>query len=656
MPRWKQLVHEAHRRSLWQVLGIYLAGSWVAMQVVETLTANVGLPDWVPPFAVVLLVIGFPIVMATAFVQEGMPGRESAEGGGSALGALDGAAAVGRDPAATGPDVRPSPAATARSADSGETAAPPREQRGEDGVHHRLFTWRNAILGGVLAFALLGLVTTIYLAMRSLGIGPVGSLVARGVLEERAPIVVAEFEATDPLLARAVTEAFRVDLSQSDIVTVVEPSELHEVLVRMQRDPGVALDLEVAREVALREGFPAVIAGEVNQAGTSTVISARLISTADGEVLASYRQTAGDSTMIVPAVDGLSKRFRQRIGESLRTIRAGPPLERVTTADLAALRKYSQGAQAAAFDGDLQRAVALFQEAVALDTGFASAYRALGSVYGNMGERALSIEAYSNAFAHRDRLSERERYAAEAIYYENVTGERDKAIVAYRNQLEIAPNDHAALNNLGNNYEYLRDFARAEELFRASLEQDSGRWIPYWNAAAVQVAQGEFEEARGTIEALARTSPGSPTVFRARALLAAAGRDFGATEESLRSMRQATTGSAGATAYASSALAAVDYVHGRLEEGGRHNEEALALNVERGSPATALQNVLFAAWVELSIRDDADGAVRQVESAITEHGLDEVPVQDWGYLDLASFYAAAGRPDRARELHARRRA
>ena len=67
----KQLIAEIHRRSLWQVLGIYLAGSWIAMQVVETLTNNAGLPDWVPPFAVVLLVIGFPVVMATAFVQEG---------------------------------------------------------------------------------------------------------------------------------------------------------------------------------------------------------------------------------------------------------------------------------------------------------------------------------------------------------------------------------------------------------------------------------------------------------------------------------------------------------------------------------------------------------------------------------------------------------
>ncbi len=76
----KKLIHEAHRRSLWQVLGIYLAGSWIALQVVAQLADSVGFPDWVEPFALVLLVIGLPIVMATAFVQEGgAPEKEESD-------------------------------------------------------------------------------------------------------------------------------------------------------------------------------------------------------------------------------------------------------------------------------------------------------------------------------------------------------------------------------------------------------------------------------------------------------------------------------------------------------------------------------------------------------------------------------------------------
>ncbi len=43
----------------------------MALQVVAQLAESVGLPEWVEPFAVVPLVIGLPVVLATAFVQEG---------------------------------------------------------------------------------------------------------------------------------------------------------------------------------------------------------------------------------------------------------------------------------------------------------------------------------------------------------------------------------------------------------------------------------------------------------------------------------------------------------------------------------------------------------------------------------------------------------
>ena len=58
----KKLIYEIHRRSLWQVLGLYAAGSWIVLQVVDQLTESAGLPEWVPSFALVLLLIGLPIV------------------------------------------------------------------------------------------------------------------------------------------------------------------------------------------------------------------------------------------------------------------------------------------------------------------------------------------------------------------------------------------------------------------------------------------------------------------------------------------------------------------------------------------------------------------------------------------------------------------
>ena len=56
-----KLPHEIHRRSLWQALGIYLAASWGAPQVVGTVVETANLPEWLPGMALVLSIIGLPV-------------------------------------------------------------------------------------------------------------------------------------------------------------------------------------------------------------------------------------------------------------------------------------------------------------------------------------------------------------------------------------------------------------------------------------------------------------------------------------------------------------------------------------------------------------------------------------------------------------------
>ncbi|NIP56985.1 MAG: hypothetical protein GWN82_00480, partial [Gemmatimonadetes bacterium] len=108
------------------MLSVYIVASWVALQVVDILVDNFGLPEWFPAFALGLLIIGLPIVLATAFVQEGGPARVSDEPG---------------------------------LADLEKIFSEREEEPGtEQGRAYSLFTWRNAITGGILAFALWGVV------------------------------------------------------------------------------------------------------------------------------------------------------------------------------------------------------------------------------------------------------------------------------------------------------------------------------------------------------------------------------------------------------------------------------------------------------------------------------------------------------------------
>src|SRR5439155_17606014 len=98
-------------------------------------------------------------------------------------------------------------------------------------------------------------------------------------------------------------------------------------------------------------------------------------------------------------------------------VQSAPPLEQVTTSSLEALKKYVQGVKLINEDGDFTRGAALLEEAVALDTSFAMAYRKLGVEYGNHDLSEKAGEYYDKAFAHRDRLSDAERLLLLGSHY-----------------------------------------------------------------------------------------------------------------------------------------------------------------------------------------------------------------------------------------------
>jgi len=604
------------RSHLTRALALYLGGSFAGLQTIDIFTDQLGLPDWVFPGSLILMVLGLPIVVATALVQD----RSARERGDA--GAISSAAA----------------------SDDVEGEAESSRRRGP------LLTWKRALIGGALAVVLWGLVVAGYMAMRHLGIGPVGSLVAAGVIEERGRVILSDFEnnTSDPLLGRAATEAFRIDLSQSTVVTVADPVYVAQVLQRMEGDPNAALNVAMAREVAIREGMAAVVGGEITPVGTGFVLAARLIAAEDGQVLAAYRETASDSTEIIGAIDHLSKKLREKIGESLKTIRANEPLDRVTTPSLDALRKYSQALRVIE-QGEHERGITLLEEAVQHDTAFAMAYRKLGVTLMNIGrDRPRAVEALTRAFDHRDRLTERERYLAMGSYYTGVTGEEDKAIAAYRSLLDVHARDTWALNNLAILYLDVRDYARAEELLARSIGIDSASAINYSNILVAQVAQGKFEAAQQTLERFAHHFPGHPSISLGASSLASVQFDYAAAERHLLDLRERQRTSEFWSLATSFTLAAVDEVRGRLAEAERHIEEGVALAAQQGRDAQALAGLIRLALHSAMLRGDPERGTLRMEEALRRFPLDSMPAAERPYALLAIFYSYVGQPQRAR--------
>ena len=587
-----------------RVTALFGLASIAVLVAVFVLRQKLGLPDWVFVGAVVLLAIGLPIMLVT--------GRKVRE--------------------------RVIAAAT------GTFRVP-------DGAVAKHFTWRKAILGGGLAFGALTAIVVAYSLMRVLGIGSVGTLQAKGLIKERQPILLAEFEnrSSDSTLGPTLTEAFRVDLSQSQSVRLVDGQAVSDALERMQRPANATLLPALALEVAQREGVPAVVVGQIDAVGKSFVLSAKVLSAANGAVLTAIRETAAGDADLIPALDRLSRALRERIGESLVSIRTDQPLEHVTTGSLEALKKYTQALRLADVGGE-EAAIPILQEATVIDTGFAMAWRKLSVLISNNGGSfTQSADAARRAYQHRDRLPELEKQAATALYFDAVDHDASKVIVAYRAMLAIDPDNDIAQNNLSITLATHGQYAEAESLAVRCMDRGQFGNCPF-HAVRAQLLQQKLPAAESTLARWERASPQDPNMRYTATGIASWKGDYPLAEKRARELGAEHPNSRYWQSQSIQQLGVVAGVQGKLADAEQRMRAAAALHEARGSPDLYIVQMAQLAQFDLRYHNRPADAIAIVAEALAKHPLASMDPGDRPYSEVAKTYALAGQPDEAQRL------
>jgi tetratricopeptide (TPR) repeat protein/tRNA A-37 threonylcarbamoyl transferase component Bud32 len=596
------------------------AAAFVAVAVVaRAAIVGIGLPDWVFPGALIVMGLGLPVILFTAYVQR----------------------ATHRALIAT-PSLTPggTPVAPSTLATMALKASP-----------H--VSWRRTALGGVYAVGAFIVLIGGWMLLRALGIGPAASLMAAGKLGERDRVILTDFKgpATDSLLGPTVTEAFRTDLAQSANLSVLAASAVRDALRRMQRPTDVRVDYTLAREIATREGIKAVIDGDIVTLGGSYVLSARLVSANSGDDLASFRETATEARDIIPAISRLSKALRSKVGESLRSVQKARSLDKVTTPSLQALQKYVTGSRLLEVEGDWEKGSVLLREAIALDTGFAMAYRKLAVEMNNrFFPRDQVMAGIQKAFDHQDRLTDTERYLTVAAYYRfGPKPDRAKIISAYESLLDIDSVNVTALNNLAIEYRYNREFAKAEGLAKRAtgLQQAS---VFYNNLVWSQIAQNKTAEANESMRLAEQNLPRNPSLpFTRVTLLTVRGR-FDSASTVMDSLRRARPNDLTTQNSAQFVLGTISLLRGRLGEGLRWLRQSNELSLQLGNRNAPLHSVLDSALVDAWYRGDARRALEVIERAVRLHPLDSLPPSERPFERLVQLYSLAGRPDLAKPM------
>jgi tetratricopeptide (TPR) repeat protein len=321
-------------------------------------------------------------------------------------------------------------------------------------------------------------------------------------LTQQDTVVLADFANTtgDPVFDGTLRQALAVDLEQSPFVRVLPPARVRETLRFMSRSPDEALTSDLARELCLRSGSKATLAGSIASLGSEYVITLNAITCQTGDSLAQVQAQAASKEKVLGALGTAVSDIRSKLGESLASVQKfDVPIEQVTTSSLEALKAFALGN--AEFDrGKETESLPFYRHATELDPNFAVAFARLGVVYGNAGELALAKDYFRKAYELRDRVSEREKLYITEHYYETVTGELDKEIETLQLYERTYPNDSIPSNNLCVAFASIGQAGKGLEECRRSLQIDPNTSNGYGNLAFAYSGSGHPDEARQTIE------------------------------------------------------------------------------------------------------------------------------------------------------------
>lgn len=319
-------------------------------------------------------------------------------------------------------------------------------------------------------------------------------------LTEKDTVVLVDFSNStgDPVFDDTLQQAVGISLNQSPFLNVLPESKVAETLRMMARPTGQALTPDVARELCQRAGSKAYIAGSITNLGSKYVVGLKAINCTNGDTLAQQQATASRKEEVLETLDRVATKLRTELGESLGTLQKfAVPLQQATTTSLDALRAYSLGRRQASEQGP-RGALPYDERAIQIDPKFAMGYFALGHDYFILGEVGRGSDYFTKAFELSNGVSERERLTIAAAYYQSVTGELDKAVQTYKEQIASYPKDASAYMDLSIVYGQQGQYEAATDAARQAVQLAPNDAAAYGVLSYELIALQRFDEAAET--------------------------------------------------------------------------------------------------------------------------------------------------------------
>ena len=590
--RAQKLVSELRRRQVFKVLGAYLVGMWIILQVAETTFEPLHLPGWWLTALTILAVIGIPIVGMLVWSYE-------ITAGGIVLDAAD--------------------RARVKLPHARRAVAP-------------LLVAGVALMAGVTGLAW----------WRS--IADVSKPAA--ATAEPAPQSIAVLPLVDmtpgggsAYLGDGFSEELSAQLARVPGLRVASRTSAFAF-------KGKRVDV---RRIGEALGVRNVLEGSVRRDGDKLRVTVQLIDTRSGYHVwsDSYDRTWAD---VIVIQDEISRSITRKLAVVL-TPEAERKLKRGGVANLAAYDHYLAGVAAMHESGDLsqlQKAGELFRKALALDPAFSRAYAGLCEAgiarYDRTGAATDVAEAEADCrkALELDPSRDETELALGRLY--RVSGRSEQAEAVYRGLVARRPRDADVYIGLGWALDGQEQRDAAEASFRKAIEVEPGYSGAYTALGGFLFDAGRTEEAVGAYTRATEMVPGSASAFNnLGAALLASVRLQDAARAFERSLAIAPTRSAHGN------LGTLYYFLGQFPEAVRHYESAQALASQDHKVLGELADALW----QIDGRRPEAVELYQRAAGLAEASLKVNPLDAVVWAQLAYYSGRAGDQQHAVRAQAR---
>jgi serine/threonine protein kinase/Tfp pilus assembly protein PilF len=360
------------------------------------------------------------------------------------------------------------------------------------------FRPRSLVLpaAAVLAFAVLAVLGVRFLGRRSLV----------PALSGKPSLAVVYFEnlTGDASLnhwRKALPMQATTDLSQSKYLKVMPSDELYDLLDKLGQLSAASYSSRVLKEIAARGGVNHILLGQLTRAGDSFRLSYTLKRFGAGETVGSGWVEGQRVESLFPMIDALTRKVKEdlKLTKAEITGDVDAELGKITTASPEAFLLYAEGREYHN-KSDFAKSIELMKRAVAIDPGFAMAYRSMAMSYNNSYLWGEAEKWLLKALELRDRISEKERLLLESDYYGQSDRTAAKALEAIEKLLAVYPDDPFVNTKAAYFYLGYDMWDKAAEHSQKAIRNNERTYYPFSYLATIYFAKGLPEKARETAE------------------------------------------------------------------------------------------------------------------------------------------------------------